>query len=924
MENHRPAIVGAAIAAMLVIGACGNKDPQVQIKSAKEYLQKNDTKAATIEIKNALQVNPELGEARFLLGKILASEGNMVTAEVEFRKAIATKYPENQVVPELARAMLMMGQAKKLTDEFGSLNLDPASAQADLQTTLAAAYAAQAKPDLADAALKVALAANPGHAPAQIVAARQKAAAKDYAGALQVTDDVLAKAPGNAEAWKLKGDILVVASGKPDEGLAAYRKAIEADSKFIPAHVGILTVLTQRGQIDEAANQVELLKKVAPQNPQTKYYEAQIAFQKKDFKQARDIVQQLIRFSPNSPLVLQLAGAIELQLNSLVQAEIYLTRATSTAPNLLLARQLLVTTYLRSGQSAKALEALNAVAGKEGLDPRLFSLAGQVYLQNGEPKKAEEYFAKALKLDPENARKRTAVAITHLAAGQTESALDELQSIASADTGATADMALISAHLRRKDFAKALAAIDKLEAKQPDKPFAANLRGRVYMVQKDDANARKSFERALAVDPTFFAAVAGLAAMDVADKKPEEAKKRFEALLAKNAKNGQALLALAQLAVSTGASKDEIAGLLSKAVDANPADAPARLLLIEHHVRNKDDKQALSVAQSGVAASPNSAELLDALGRVQQLSGDLNQAIATYGKLVNLQPLSPQAHVRLAQGHMANKDEAAAEQSLRKALELKPDALEVQSTLATLAVKNKKYPEATKIARTVQQQRPTEHVGYAIEGDVAAAQKDWDGAAAVYRAGLKLTPASTELATKLHAVMMASNRSAEADRYAATRMKEHPKDLAFVLYLGDASLARKQYAAAEKHYAAAVQMQPNNPVALNNLAWVTGHLGKSGAIAYAEKAVSLAPNQPALLDTLAMLLANNKEYPRALELQGKALELTPTNNAMRLNLARILIMAGDKSRARTELESLAKLGDKFPDQSEVELLMKSL
>jgi len=98
------------------------------------------------------------------------------------------------------------------------------------------------------------------------------------------------------------------------------------------------------------------------------------------------------------------------------------------------------------------------------------------------------------------------------------------------DTGTSADMALISAHLKRKEFDKALAAIDKLEAKQPANPAAVNLRGRIQLAQKDPVGARKSFERALTIAPSYFAAVASLVALDVADKKPDDAKKRFENL----------------------------------------------------------------------------------------------------------------------------------------------------------------------------------------------------------------------------------------------------------------------------------------------------------------------------------------------------------------------------------------------------------
>ena len=50
--------------------------------------------------------------------------------------------------------------------------------------------------------------------------------------------------------------------------------------------------------------------------------------------------------------------------------------------------------------------------------------------------------------------------------------------------------------------------------------------------------------------------------------------------------------------------------------------------------------------------------------------------------------------------------------------------------------------------------------------------------------------------------------------------------------------------------------------------------------------------------------------PLALEL--KALERQPANATFRLNLAKIYLAAGEKSRAKTELDAVAKLGDKNP------------
>ena len=588
-----------------------------------------------------------------------------------------------------------------------------------------------------------------------------------------------------------------------------------------------------------------------------------------------------------------------------------------------MARRLLITSYLRTGQPAKALAILNTLDEKRDFDANTYALAGEVYLQSGDAKRAEQAFAQSLKLDPSDARKRTALALTHLASGRVDSSLDELQDIASADAGVTADMALISAHLRRQEYAKALAAVDGLEKKQPGKPLAANLRGRIQVMQKDTAGARKSFEQALAADPVFFPAIASLATLDMADKKPEEAKKRFEAVLAKDPKNGQALLALARLAADQGAAKEEIAGLLNKAVDANPTDAASRLLLIDLYLRHKDNKQAVATAQSAVTALPASPELLAALGRTQLVSGDLNQGMATYGKLVALQPLSPQALVLLADAQVANKDRSAAKQSLRKALELKADQLDAQRRLIAMQVEDRNYAEAARMARVVQEQRPKSPVGFLIEGDVANSQKSWDAAARGYRAALQIGPV-TEAATKLHAVLSASGKAAEASKFAAGWQKDHSKDAVFLAYLAEQALGRKDYVAAEKLYLAVLELQPDSAVMLNNLAWVTGELHKDGALDYAEKANKLAPDQPAFMDTLATLLAAKGEFGRAVELQSKALAIQPENAGLRMNLAKIYIKAGDKAKARGELETLAKLGDKFTAQAEVQTLIGTL
>ena len=121
-----------------------------------------------------------------------------------------------------------------------------------------------------------------------------------------------------------------------------------------------------------------------------------------------------------------------------------------------------------------------------------------------------------------------------------------------------------------------------------------------------------------------------------------------------------------------------------------------------------------------------------------------------------------------------------------------------------------------------------------------------------------------------------------------------------------------------------MSIQPNNPLVLNNLAWASARVKSPKALEYAEKANQIAPNQPAFMDTLAMILAEKGETTKAIELLRKANSAAPQAAMIQLNLARVLIAAGQKDEARRELDALVKLGDKFPGQPEVTRLRQGL
>jgi putative PEP-CTERM system TPR-repeat lipoprotein len=906
-----------------VLVACGQPSEQSLLGSAQRYIDKHDSKAAIIELKNALQKNPQSKDARFLLGKTLLESEDPVAASVELEKAKELKYANDALAPLMAKALLMQGRAKGVTDEYATASLAAPAAQADLKTTVAAAWFAQGRREEGGTALREALRVAPEYVPALLLQARLMAGGGDAKEALAQVDRLLQKAPQDADAWILKGELLTLAKADEAQTVEAYRRALALRDNDLTAHSALITLFAAKNDLKDAKAQLEALRKVRPNHPQTAFMEARIAFQAGDLKAASEHAENMLKWGGENPRVLELAGAIAARTGSLLVAEQRLNKALQIAPGLPLARLALAQVYLSSGQGPKALKTLQPMLDSKAPSAEALSLAGAAHAQSGDTTQAEEFFKRALALNPNDTRSRTALALAHLREGDGAAGFNELESIAEADPGTTADLTLIAASVQRKDIAGAMNAIDRLEKKQPDKPIAPRLRGQVLISTGDLKGARANFERPLKLDPAYFPAIESLAGLDLRDKKPADAEQRFTALLKLQPESYPGLLGLARVREAAGKSQEEVIGPIARAIKAKPSAVSARLVLIDYYLRHREPKRALSAAQDAVAAVQDNPALIEGLARSQLASGDANQAINSFTKLGALRPDSPSGLLGLADAYVAAGQTDAALDALKRALTLSPKLLEAQQKTIGIALAANRKEQALAMARTVQEQRPEQAVGYVFEGGVEAAGKNWPAATAAYRSALKREP-STKVARQLHAALHAAANKTEAAAFAAEWVKKHPQDATFIFYLGTMALADRDYAAAEAHFGKVVALMPENAIALNNLAWSAGKLHKPEALAYIEKANKIRPDEPIFLDTWSTILAEQDQPDKAIELQRKAVKLQPENGAFRLNLARLYVKAGEKALARKELEQLAQLGEKFPGQKEVQQLRSQL
>jgi putative PEP-CTERM system TPR-repeat lipoprotein len=279
---------------------------------------------------------------------------------------------------------------------------------------------------------------------------------------------------------------------------------------------------------------------------------------------------------------------------------------------------------------------------------------------------------------------------------------------------------------------------------------------------------------------------------------------------------------------------------------------------------------------------------------------------------------------QIAALHVRKKEFDAAIDALRRAKRVAPDDRNLSANVVATYAGAGKFDDALKEAKALQDKEPKQPGGYALEGDVYSAQKSWSEAERAYREALKREPRAGALAAKVHAVLEAAGKSGEADAFGRKWTADNAKDVPMRMYLAERALNKKDHKEAFGLYQQVIVLEPNNAIALNNLAWVAGEHGDARAIGYAERSVALVPNAAASLDTLGTLLVNKGDAKKGLEYLERARSLAPDAPVLRLNYAKALAKVGRKDEARKEFEALKGIAAPFPGKDEIDGNLKAL
>lgn len=327
-----------------------------------------------------------------------------------------------------------------------------------------------------------------------------------------------------------------------------------------------------------------------------------------------------------------------------------------------------------------------------------------------------------------------------------------------------------------------------------------------------------------------------------------------------------ARLALAQVQLASGQDREAVR-IADEVLQSNPANVSAKLVrangLSKMGELDKAHDELTAVLRSGAESS----EVRYRLAWIDMAQRRYPEAESGFQKLAQAQ--DPRGWIGLADCKEAQGQYAAAIQLLEQVTAKQPDQLDLRIALADAEYRAGRFQDASKQLDALAAKHPNSPEIQLRLGDAQNRMGDRQAAIRSFRRARQLQPASVNAAYGL-ALML---------------------DMA-----GESDQARTAYEDVLK-------LDPGNPQAMNNLAYIKAEQGNDldGALNLAQRAYRASPNDPNISDTLGLIYVRKKLTGQAVQLLKDLVSRAPDQPLYHLHLAMALYDAGEKEQAKKEL-----------------------
>lgn len=683
-------IMLVAVAVATLVG-CGGAEVRyaVHLQRATQYLAAHNLDKASIEARNALQVQPRAIEALDLNARIEEDRGNWSGAVASYQAALDVTRDDLRAQVGLGKIYVMAAAAERALQVIEP-GLRSHPQDADLLAIRGAAEHLLNKEDAAraDAERAVQLAPQNESAIAMLAALYQQTNHLDLA--LTLVDSAVKRAPDSASLREVLAT-LCLAAGQRDRAEEQLRRLVELRPNTLAPRVKLAQFLASGGKLDAAQavleDAVRKLPKDAAANAAgiggngtvAKVTLADFIATQRSRAAGETTLRQYIAAEPDN-YDLRFALAALLQRAGATQEAITAYRDVidrdGSGPHGLTARTAIASIELATGQITQARSLIEQVLSKNPRDADALTLRANVALSRDDPTSAITDLRAVLRDQPQSIPLRLTLARAYVAQGNEALAEEALRTAAeTAPNNADAVIELAQLLVRTKrsteaatlleaashripdsipvreelirldmgqhELGAALAAAEQLKTMSGGSLSGFYFSGVIAHQQNRLEDSVKDLEHALALKPDSIDVLAELARVDLARNRGAASIVRLSALAQREPRNVALLNLLGQTYLAT---KDltNAADALTRAIDADPRSWASYRNRARVRLAQNDPDAAMADYESALKIAPREAQLLAEAAALDEQHGHIDAAIAHYDALYRSQPAARQ------------------------------------------------------------------------------------------------------------------------------------------------------------------------------------------------------------------------------------------------------------------------------------------
>lgn len=710
--------------------------------------------------------------------------------------------------------------------------------------------------------------------------------------------------------------------GKYREASIEYQNAIQIDKGYADAHYQLALCYMRQSIWNGAYQELSRTVELQPANTKAEVDLGNLLLAGKQFKQAQFWAQTVLGHDANS-----------------ADAHVLLANADAALENI--------------EESLKEMQKAIELAPDQ---PRSYMNLAILQLDAKDAAAAEQNFQKAVSLDPKSVTARLALGNFYRSQKRWPDAEEQFRNaieVAPKNPTAYAALAILLENEGQRAGIEQLL----LQAKQamPDVPEGYRLLGDFYFALNDLPRATSEYASLFQQHPRDERVEKNYIQLLLLSNQLDPASKLNAPFLKNHPNDADSLILQGQILNAQGHSNDAVHPF-ETALKLDPQNPTAHYNLGITLASTGDTLRATSELQSAIRLRPNMVQAYRTLGLLATRKGDMELLRQSADGFISAQPSLPDGYLMRAASNLA-KDTAAAQADLQKAISIAPQDSRGYAGMAQLLMSQKKYADANKLFEQALSKNPrdTQAIGgltqllfvqkeptqasarvrqqiekvpdsanlYVLLGQVEIVQKDYKAAEGSLSKALELDPKNIDAMLALAAAQNSLGSVGEATASYQRVIQQAPRDLRAYMLLGALEESQGQWQGAQQHYQKILDLQPDNPVAANNLAYLMlEHSGNADrALSLAQTARRGLPDKPSTADTLAWAYIHKGAYALAIDLLENAIKTEPANATYHYHLGLAYQKNHDDTQAKAHFVRALQLN---PPQAQADEIRKAL